>query len=100
MRSFVGMRARTPRVPCISYPAYQQATKDYVQHHVKREAAVVGDLLEKGAHFYICGDAKHMAHDVQEALVDVLTVDGNRQAAQEKLKQMSTKKRIQLDVWS
>ena len=39
--------------------------KDYVQHHIAREAALVAPLLREGPEsqgiFYICGDAKNMA---------------------------------------
>ena len=38
-------------------------TKDYVQHHMARESALIAPVLREGAggHFYVCGDAKHMA---------------------------------------
>ena len=33
--------------------------------------------LSEGAHFYICGDAKRMAKDVETALVDIAGKHGN-----------------------
>ena len=33
--------------------------------------------LGEGAHFYVCGDAKRMAKDVERALVDIASVHGD-----------------------
>ena len=32
--------------------------------------------LAEGAHFYVCGDAKRMAKDVERALVDIIAQYG------------------------
>ncbi len=45
--------------------------KVYVQHLIEQEASTLFGLLERGAHIYVCGDAKHMAPDVREAFVKV-----------------------------
>lgn len=39
------------------------AAKDYVQHHMARESALIAPVLREsaGGYFYVCGDAKHMA---------------------------------------
>ena len=34
--------------------------------------------LAEGAHFYVCGDAKRMARDVERALVDIVAQWGAR----------------------
>lgn len=34
-------------------------------------------LLEQGGYFYVCGDAYRMAKDVDKALHDVITTQGN-----------------------
>ena len=34
--------------------------------------------IAEGAHIYVCGDAKHMAKDVERALVDVVATFGVR----------------------
>ncbi|MFC5068346.1 sulfite reductase subunit alpha [Flaviflagellibacter deserti] len=42
--------------------------KVYVQDRMREEGAELYQWLERGAHFYICGDAKRMAADVDRAL--------------------------------
>jgi len=39
--------------------------KTYVQHLIEREASRVAELLQRGAHVYVCGDASRMAPDVR-----------------------------------
>lgn len=38
-------------------------TKDFVQHHMAREADLIAPVLRDNGpgYFYVCGDAKHMA---------------------------------------
>jgi len=43
--------------------------KIYVQHKIWDRRAEVVEWLDKGAYFYVCGDAKAMAKDVRAALV-------------------------------
>jgi sulfite reductase (NADPH) flavoprotein alpha-component len=45
-----------------------QAGKVYVQHRMLERAADLWRWLDEGAFFYVCGDAKHMAGDVDRAL--------------------------------
>ncbi|XP_032806967.1 methionine synthase reductase [Petromyzon marinus] len=45
----------------------------YVQHSLgQHRADVMRLLLQEGARLYVCGDAKNMARDVQETLVDMV----------------------------
>ena len=48
------------------------AEKIYVQDRMRERGAELFAWLEQGAHFYVCGDAKRMAKDVERALVDVV----------------------------
>lgn len=50
--------------------------KIYVQDRMREEGAELFAWLEAGAHFYICGDAKRMAKDVERALVEVVAAHG------------------------
>jgi sulfite reductase (NADPH) flavoprotein alpha-component len=52
--------------------------KVYVQDRIRQTGADLWQWLEEGAHFYICGDAKRMAKDVELALVDVATANGGK----------------------
>ena len=44
------------------------ANKVYVQDRMHEDGAELYHWLERGAHFYVCGDAKRMAADVDKAL--------------------------------
>ena len=54
--------------------------KIYVQDRMRETAADLWRWLEEGAHFYICGDAKRMAKDVERALVDAIAAHGAKTA--------------------
>ena len=52
--------------------------KIYVQDRMREEGAELFAWLEGGAHFYICGDAKRMAKDVERVLVEIVSAHGKR----------------------
>jgi sulfite reductase (NADPH) flavoprotein alpha-component len=52
--------------------------KIYVQDRMREEGAELFAWLEAGAHFYICGDAKRMAKDVERTLVEIVAQHGKR----------------------
>ena len=54
--------------------------KNYVQHHMLTAAADLYAWLEDGAYLYVCGDADHMARDVDRALHDVVATAGGKSA--------------------
>ncbi len=53
-----------------------QAHKIYVQHRMLEQAKDLWAWLQNGAYFYVCGDAKHMAKDVHQALITVAQQQG------------------------
>lgn len=53
-----------------------QATKIYVQDRMREHGAELWKWLQDGAYFYVCGDAKKMAKDVHQALLDVAMQHG------------------------
>ena len=57
------------------------ASKTYVQDRMREEGAELLAWLEQGAHFYVCGDAKRMAADVDRALHEIVAVHGRRDEA-------------------
>jgi NADPH-ferrihemoprotein reductase len=42
--------------------------KVYVQHRLEEHKAEVNELIKQGAYFYVCGDAAHMAREVNATL--------------------------------
>ncbi|MFG1396010.1 sulfite reductase subunit alpha [Roseixanthobacter pseudopolyaromaticivorans] len=52
------------------------AEKVYVQDRIREHGAELWAWLQEGAHFYICGDAKRMAKDVELAVADVAALHG------------------------
>jgi sulfite reductase (NADPH) flavoprotein alpha-component len=52
--------------------------KIYVQHRMREVGRDLWAWIADGAHVYVCGDAQHMAKDVERALVDVVATFGAR----------------------
>lgn len=46
--------------------------KCYVQHRLRESAEDVHRLLQRGAFFYVCGDAANMAPEVRAALAQII----------------------------
>jgi sulfite reductase (NADPH) flavoprotein alpha-component len=78
-----------------------QAEKIYVQNRMLENAADLWTSLENGAHFYVCGDAKRMARDVDAALHRIIETAGGKSAeeATAYVQQLKTAKRYQRDVY-
>ena len=78
-----------------------QVDKIYVQHRILERAKLVYSWLERGAHIYVCGDAEHMAKDVNAALLTVLRTAGglSEERAAEYLGQLKSAHRYQRDVY-
>jgi sulfite reductase (NADPH) flavoprotein alpha-component len=74
-----------------------QAEKGYVQHRMRENAKELFAWLETGAHFYVYGDAKRMAKDVDAALHEVVQTGGDRTAEQaaEYVHRLKNEKRCQ-----
>jgi sulfite reductase (NADPH) flavoprotein alpha-component len=78
-----------------------QAEKIYVQHRMTEHAKELWSWLEEGAHFYVCGDAKRMAKDVDAALHELIQTAGGKtsEQAKEYVAALKTAKRYQRDVY-
>ena len=78
-----------------------QVLKVYVQDRMRESAAELWAWLQAGAYFYVCGDAKRMAKDVDTALHDIVMQQGGMapEQAAEYVKQMKKEKRYQRDVY-
>jgi sulfite reductase (NADPH) flavoprotein alpha-component len=77
------------------------ADKVYVQHRMLEQSRDLYAWLEEGAHFYVCGDEKAMAHDVQDALIQVIGREGDLswEEAEDYLRRLSADHRYQKDVY-
>ena len=73
----------------------------YVQHRMRENAAELWKWLQEGAHFYVCGDAKNMAKDVDVALHAIAQEAGGlaEDDAKEYVSAMRKSKRYQRDVY-
>ncbi len=78
-----------------------QPEKIYVQDRIREKGKEIWDWLEKGAHFYVCGDASRMAPDVHAALLEVIQSWGDRtpEAAETYLGELKSNGRYQRDVY-
>jgi sulfite reductase (NADPH) flavoprotein alpha-component len=78
-----------------------QAEKIYVQHRMLEHAKEIFTWLEEGAHFYVCGDAKRMAKDVDGALREIIQNAGGKspEGAAEYISALKSLKRYQRDVY-
>lgn len=76
-------------------------TKVYVQDKMREAGAELWRWLEGGAHFYVCGDAKRMAKDVDRALHEIAAEQGalGGEGAAEFVKRLGREKRYQRDVY-
>jgi sulfite reductase (NADPH) flavoprotein alpha-component len=78
-----------------------QEKKIYVQDRMLENAAIFWDWLERGAHVYVCGDAKRMAKDVETAMHEIIMKAGSKTADQaaEYVANLRANKRYQRDVY-
>jgi sulfite reductase (NADPH) flavoprotein alpha-component len=78
-----------------------QRLKVYVQDRMRENAAELWAWLRAGAHFYVCGDARRMAKDVDVALHDIVMQQGGMTPGQagDYVKQLRKERRYQRDVY-
>ena len=78
-----------------------QAEKVYVQDKMRESGAEMWAWLQSGAIFYVCGDAKRMAKDVDQALHDIVIEHGglSTEEATAYVKELKKDKRYQRDVY-
>ena len=76
-----------------------ETAKIYVQDKMRENGAELWNWLDDGAIFYVCGDGKAMAPDVEKALLDIIAEHGEQNDPQFYLDQMRRDKRYLLDVY-
>jgi sulfite reductase (NADPH) flavoprotein alpha-component len=77
---FAGMKAKRVLTRLTLAWSRDSEQKIYVQDRMREVGRDLWAWLAEGAHVYVCGDAKHMAKDVERALIDVVTSYGMRSA--------------------
>ena len=77
------------------------ASKVYVQDRMLQAGPELWSWLKAGAHFYVCGDAKRMAKDVETALTDISAKAGqmSQTAARDFIAELKATGRYQADVY-
>jgi sulfite reductase (NADPH) flavoprotein alpha-component len=78
-----------------------QEARVYVQHRMHERSRELWAWLEAGAHVYVCGDARRMAKDVDDALRAILEREGSLSAgeARQRLADLGASGRYQRDVY-
>ncbi|MFT4306591.1 MAG: flavodoxin domain-containing protein [Microbacterium sp.] len=75
------------------------AQKLYVQDRIRENAAELVRWLRDGAYFYVCGDGKRMAADVDDALNEIASAQLGAEAGAELVEQLHREKRYLRDVY-
>lgn len=78
-----------------------QPEKIYVQHLMRRRGAQLWRWLQEGAHLYVCGDASHMAKEVEATVVAIAQQHGglDLDAAKGYVRSLAAAERYQRDVY-
>ena len=73
-----------------------------MQHLIKQNAKFINGLLQEKSNFYVCGDASHMAREVNDVLADVIAEERavDKERAEGIVKSMRSMGVYQEDVWS
>jgi sulfite reductase (NADPH) flavoprotein alpha-component len=79
-----------------------QAQKVYVQHKMTENAAEIWKWIDaEGAYFFVCGDARRMAKDVDATLLNIVREQGGKsvEQANEYVEKLKNEKRYKRDVY-
>lgn len=78
-----------------------QKEKIYVQHKLQRQQKKIFKWLENDGVFYLCGDMKTMAKDVEATLLSIIEKQGGMTPEKAKgyLKKLKKERRFQADVY-
>ena len=79
-----------------------QAQKVYVQHKMTENAAEIWKWIDaEGAYFFVCGDARRMAKDVDATLRKIVQEQGGKslEQANEYVEKLKNEKRYKKDVY-
>lgn len=76
--------------------------KVYVQHKIQEQGENIDKLLQQKAYFYVCGDAAHMAREVNNLLGQIIAKQRGmpETKGEDIVKSMRASNQYQEDVWS
>ncbi|XP_035219384.1 LOW QUALITY PROTEIN: NADPH--cytochrome P450 reductase-like [Stegodyphus dumicola] len=80
-----------------------QPEKVYVTHLLRENKAEIWNVIgERNGHIYVCGDARNMAKDVHNIILEVVQEFGEKTKAEAEafIKKMESQRRYSADVWS
>ncbi|HXP35338.1 MAG TPA: hypothetical protein VN827_07305 [Chthoniobacterales bacterium] len=95
------MRARSANDLDLAW-SRDSAEKSYVQHKMLESADEIWKWMDgEGAHFFVCGDARRMAKDVDAALRKIIQDKGGKSEGQtnEHAEKLKADKRYKRDVY-
>ena len=81
----------------VAFSRKEGTPKTYVQSLIAQQSALVVELVKKGAHVYVCGDASKMAPDVKATVARLLAEADHGEDYVEK---MAAEGRYCEDVWA
>lgn len=75
--------------------------KVYVQHRMRENGGELYRWLEAGGYFFVCGDARRMARDVEQTLLEIVAQQGSLSADESKayIARLKQAKRYLCDVY-
>jgi len=76
-----------------------QQQKIYVQHRMAEHGKELYAWLQDGAHVYVCGDAKCMANNVHQELLNIVAAESSTGNAEDYVANLQKTKRYQRDVY-
>ncbi|XP_046879819.1 methionine synthase reductase isoform X1 [Hypomesus transpacificus] len=103
LQGFVGNGSLTHLKVCFSRDSQDQAGPRYVQHNLLLHAKdICNILLQQNGRLYVCGDAKNMAKDVNDTLIDLVAAELHldKLEAMKRLASLREEKRYLQDIWS
>jgi cytochrome P450 / NADPH-cytochrome P450 reductase len=86
----------------VAFSREEGKSKTYVQHVIEMEKDRIWELLDEGAHVYVCGDATRMAPDVRRAFGAIYQEKTGASAADAEkwLDDLANENRYLVDVWA
>lgn len=85
----------------VSFSRDDSSELKYVQHNMKLQGKEIKELIDNGACIYVCGDAKGMAKDVHQTLLEIFMEHAamSQSEATQFLFSLMENKRYLRDIW-